>query len=146
MSDNQSADLVVRIPGDLNDIRRIPPLVECFVANNGLASEMVSTLNLVIEELVANTVIYGYDDDTGHPDRAIEIRLRRRDDLVTLRIEDDGKPFDPVQHLAPDMEAELDDREPGGLGIHFVQTLMDTIEYSRVADRNRLTMTKKIIS
>jgi anti-sigma regulatory factor (Ser/Thr protein kinase) len=145
MSDDNGADLVVRIPGDLADIRRVAPLVESFGENNGVAAGLVSMLNLVIEELVANTVIYGYDDGRADPDRSIEIRLSRSGDAITLQIEDDGKAFDPVRHAAPDTEAELEDRDPGGLGIHLVRSLMDTIEYRRVADRNRLTMTKKII-
>lgn len=145
MSERPTGDLVIRIPGDLAEISRLPGLVEDFGARSGIPPGMVAMLNLVLEELVANTVSYGYGEDgNAHPDRAIEIRLIRQDNLVTLTVEDDAKPFDPTRLAAPDTEAALEDREPGGLGIHFVRTVMDTVEYSRVAERNRLTMTKTI--
>jgi serine/threonine-protein kinase RsbW len=145
MSEERPGELVIRIPGDLSEISRLPALVEDFGLRSGLPAALVATLNLVLEELVANTVTYGYyDDGTRHPDRTIEIRLSRHRDTVTLVVEDDAKPFDPTLREAPDTEAALDDRDAGGLGIHFVRTLMDTVEYRRVAARNRLTMTKTI--
>ena len=144
MSDGHGRELVIRIPGDLAEISRLAGLVEEFGSRSGIPTGLVATLNLVLEELVANTVTYGYDDGNVHPDRAIEIRLNRRGNLVTLTLEDNAKPFDPTQRETPDTDAALEERELGGLGIHFVKTLMDTVEYRRVADRNRLTMTKSI--
>lgn len=142
-SEKRESELVVRIPGDLDEITRLPALVEDFAARSGIPPAVAATLNLVLEELVANTVTYGYDDaDDRRRDHSIEIRLARRGDTITLQIEDDAKPFDPLQLEAPDTDAALEERKPGGLGIHFVRTLMDTVEYRRVGDRNRLTMTK----
>jgi serine/threonine-protein kinase RsbW len=143
MSEKRESELVVRIPGDLDEIIRLPALIEDFAARSGIPPAVAATLNLVLEELVANTVTYGYDDaDDRRHDHSIEIRLSRHDDTITLQIEDDAKPFDPLQLDAPDIDAALEEREPGGLGIHFVRTLMDTVEYRRIGDRNRLTMTK----
>jgi serine/threonine-protein kinase RsbW len=143
MSEERESELVVRIPGDLDEITRLPALIEDFAARSGIPPAVAATLNLVLEELVANTVTYGYDDaDDRRRDHSIEIRLSRHGDTITLQIEDDAKPFDPLQLEAPDIDAALEEREPGGLGIHFVRTLMDTVEYRRIGDRNRLTMTK----
>jgi serine/threonine-protein kinase RsbW len=147
MKKRQDDELVLRIPGDLSEIARLPELVDSFGARHGLPAKLLTSLNLVLEELVVNTVSYGYDDpgaDAGRDDRSIEIRLRRDDDLITLQIEDDGKAFDPTVLDEPDTDAAIEERDAGGLGIHFVRTLMDTVEYRRVGDRNRLTMTKKI--
>jgi serine/threonine-protein kinase RsbW len=139
------AELVVRLAGDLAEIARLPALVDDFAERSGLPAGLAATLNLVLEELVANIVMYGYDDDGAAPtERAIEIRLSRVSDVITLQVEDDAKPFDPLQRDPPDTDAALDDREPGGLGIHFVRTLMDTVEYHRAGGRNRMTMTKNI--
>jgi serine/threonine-protein kinase RsbW len=151
MKKRQDGELVLRIPGDLSEIARLPELVDSFGARHGLPVKLLTSLNLVLEELVVNTVSYGYEDpaadpgaDAGRDDRSIEIRLRRDDDLITLQIEDDGKAFDPTALDEPDTDAGIEERDAGGLGIHFVRTLMDTVEYRRVGDRNRLTMTKKI--
>ena len=137
--------MAVQLAADLAEISRLCEFVEDFAERSGLSPGLAATLNLVIEELVANTVMYGYDDGDRRPDRAIEIRMSRHGDLVTLELEDDARPFDPLQLPAPDTDAPLEDREPGGLGIHFVRTLMDTVEYRRVGGRNRLTMTKSAL-
>ena len=149
MSRQRSRELVLRIPGDLSEITRLPEVVESFGTQHGLPAKLLTSLNLVLEELVVNTISYGYDDQSAgadRDDRMIEIRLRRDGDLITLQIEDDAKAFDPTQFDEPDTDAALEERDAGGLGIHFVKTLMDTVEYRRVGNCNRLTMTKKIES
>lgn len=53
--------------------------------------------------------------------------------------------FDPTQHAEADIDAELEDRPIGGLGIHLVRTIMDIVEYQRTADDyNRITLTKAL--
>jgi len=99
-------------------------------------------LNLAIEEWVANVINYAYPKGTrGH----IELTAKVVDDILTLVIKDHGAPFDPTQHEEVDIEAELDDREIGGLGIHLVKNIMDTMQYERSADGyNILTLTKNL--
>jgi serine/threonine-protein kinase RsbW len=46
---------------------------------------------------------------------------------VTLTVEDDGPPFDPLAYPQPDLDAELGERLAGGLGIHLVRRLMDDV-------------------
>jgi serine/threonine-protein kinase RsbW len=146
VSAGPNAELVVRLAGDLAEIARLPALLDDFAERGRLPASLGAILNLVLEELVANTVMYGYDDDGAAPaERVIEIRLSRAGNVITLEVEDDAKPFDPLQRAPPDTDAALEDREPGGLGIHFVRSLMDTVEYRRVGGRNRLTMTKNAL-
>jgi anti-sigma regulatory factor (Ser/Thr protein kinase) len=133
--------LSVRITNDLSELERLAGLVEEFGERNGLATKVVFNLNLVLDELVTNTVSYGYDDPGPH---AIDVTLKCEDGLLTLVIEDDARAFDPLQAPEPDLAASLDDRRVGGLGVHLVRTLMDTVDYDRLANRNRLVMTKRI--
>jgi serine/threonine-protein kinase RsbW len=138
-------ELLVSIPADLGEIARLPRLIGDFGARHGWPTKLVGSINLVLEEVVANTISYGYDaGGRSGAEGIIQIRLSWDGDMVTLEVEDDGVPFDPTQRAAPDTNAVLEERAPGGLGIHFVRTLMDTVEYRRAGDRNRLTMTKHI--
>lgn len=60
-----------------------------------------------------------------------------------LRVEDDGIAFDPTQQApVPDIEAELDDRAIGGLGIHMVRRLTDEQRYTRIDDLNVMEIAK----
>ena len=99
-------------------------------------------LNLVLEELVTNIIFYGYEDKDEHE---IRINLSYKNNTIKVQIEDDGRQFDPLQAPEPDTEKSIEERKIGGLGIHFVRTIMDDVNYLRLGNKNRLTMTKHII-
>jgi anti-sigma regulatory factor (Ser/Thr protein kinase) len=60
--------------------------------------------------------------------------------LLTAEIEDDGQPFDPCAAGPVDVEAPLEERRVGGLGIHIVRNLCTDVGYARIDGRNRLVM------
>jgi sigma-B regulation protein RsbU (phosphoserine phosphatase) len=59
-------------------------------------------------------------------------------------ISDDGIPFDPTGHEEVDTSLSAEERDIGGLGIHLVRNLMDSINYERVNDQNVFTLKKKL--
>ena len=97
-------------------------------------------VNLALEELVTNTISYGFADGSEH---SITISLHVDGPDLHVRMEDDAKAFNPLESEGPDLDASLADRPIGGLGIHFVRTKMDDIRYERVGARNVLTMRKR---
>ena len=75
----------------------------------------------------------------------MELTAKVNDGLMTLVVKDHGIPFDPTQHEDADVEAELEDRPIGGLGIYLVKNIMDSMDYERSADGyNIVTLTKKL--
>jgi anti-sigma regulatory factor (Ser/Thr protein kinase) len=75
----------------------------------------------------------------------VELTAKVSEGILTLVIKDHGAPFDPTQHADVDVEAELSERQIGGLGIHLVKAIMDTVNYERSADGyNVLTLTKEL--
>jgi phosphoserine phosphatase RsbU/P len=95
-------------------------------------------MRLVLEELMVNTVEYGYPD--GRPGR-IRILLQPQPDAVAVELIDDGGPFDPLQSATPDLTGDLADREQvGGLGIHLARTMASEMRYTRDADGNHLLL------
>ena len=102
----------------------------------------MKTLNLAAEECVANVINYAYPKGIrGHVELTAEIAGGQ----LTLTVKDHGVAFDPTGHQDIDVEAGLDDRPIGGLGIHLVKTIMDTMTYQRTVDGyNVLTLTKQI--
>ena len=71
------------------------------------------------------------------------MRIIREGDTFTVELEDDARPYNPLEAPEPDLEAEIDDRPIGGLGVHLVRTIMDTVNYRRTHNRNLLIMSKK---
>ena len=98
-------------------------------------------INLVLDELVTNIIDYGFDDTGRHE---IRVTMAVEGGTLTIEVEDDARAFDPLAAAPPDLTLALEDRPVGGLGIHIVRTVMDTVEYQRRDGHNILTMRKTI--
>jgi anti-sigma regulatory factor (Ser/Thr protein kinase) len=95
----------------------------------------------VLEEIITNVISYGYKDGLGHE---ISVRLSWKDPNIKVEVEDDGRPFNPLEAPPPDMVKPLAERNVGGLGIHLVREMMDELEYRRESDKNILVLRTKI--
>jgi sigma-B regulation protein RsbU (phosphoserine phosphatase) len=133
--------LSVMLKNDLSELQRLNQIVTEFADRHGLASELVSRLTLVLEEIITNVISYGYDDGLQHE---ILVRLSWKDPNMKVEVEDDGRPFNPLKAPPPDMGKPLTEMKVGGLGIHFVREKMDELEYRRENDRNLLILKTKI--
>ncbi len=94
---------------------------------------------LAIEELVTNCIEYGYDDAAEH---VIEIDISIANGVLSMMFIDDGHAFNPLAAAAPDPSLEVEERPIGGLGIHMLRKLSDSMEYERRDGTNRVTLTK----
>ena len=84
-------------------------------------------------------ILYAYPEGT---DNVIDIDASVDGKRVTFVISDTGKPFDPTTKEEVDINAEMSQRPIGGLGIHLVRTIMDTVSYERKEEKNILTIIK----
>jgi serine/threonine-protein kinase RsbW len=98
-------------------------------------------VDLVLEELVCNTISYGYAD--GRPGQ-VTVGIWQEGDTLHIRIDDDGDAFNPFDHAEPDTALDIDSRAIGGLGIHFVRKLMDSYAYQRIGQLNRISLVKRV--
>lgn len=94
---------------------------------------------LVMEELCANIIRHGARDG----ETRIEVGFETTEGALTAVIRDDGPPFDPTSAPQVDIEAPLEERIPGGLGIHLVQHFADAVEYRREENHNIVILRKK---
>ena len=127
-----------------NDLSEIPKLhreLESFGQKCSLSSKTLFELNLILEEVFANVVSYAYRDSRRHE---IVVLADLRDGELIIEVEDDGRPFNPLQIPPPDLESPLEQRKIGGLGLHLLRELTNSIEYDRKDDKNRLVVRKKI--
>ena len=139
-----SADrLNFKVANRLSEIAPLAGRVSAFCAERRVSESVAFRINLAIEELLTNTIKYGYADQGAHE---IVIELQQSGDRVTVEIVDDGKPFDLTQVPTPDLDAPVEQRAIGGLGLHFVRTMMDEVRYCRDGSRNRVTLVKRTTS
>ena len=94
-------------------------------------------INLAVDEIFANIARYAYDHDGGTAEVFISV-----DEKAIVRFEDSGKPYNPLEQDAPDLDIPIEERELGGLGIHLVKDAMDTIEYEYTDGKNILILSK----
>jgi anti-sigma regulatory factor (Ser/Thr protein kinase) len=127
------------IKNDLAELDRVSQRMNEFVTRQRLGPQLLHDLDLVLEEVLANIISYGYADGREHE---IRVRLSVHSGEVRIDVEDDGQPFNPLDAPAPDTTKPMAERPVGGLGIHLVRQLMDGLEYKRQGDWNHLTMKK----
>lgn len=141
-ADRVASGVTITLHNDLAELERLAEIVETFGEEAGLAPRLVYSLNLALDELVTNVVSYGYDgtDTRG----CITLDLTVVDGRLTAVLQDDGRPFNPLDRGPPDVDSPLEDRKIGGLGVHFVRTLMDEVRYQRVDGRNCLILAKTL--
>jgi len=101
--------------------------------------ELQSNINIAAEEIFTNIANYAYPSAKGNAVISITVG-----EEAVIRFEDTGKPYNPLEHPAPDLDKPLMERKIGGLGIFLVKNLMDKVEYVRMDDKNLLVLTKKI--
>lgn len=132
----------IAITNDLREITGVAAKIDEFCETNELQPEIAYAVNLAIEELLANTISYGYDDEGSH---RIEILVRLEEQNLMVVVVDDGIAFDPTQSTASENVVSLDEPELGGLGILLINRMMDGVEYQRRADCNIVILTKNIL-
>ena len=98
-------------------------------------------LNLALEEAVVNVMNYAYPSGvTGN----IDIDARANDVRLKFTISDSGSPFDPTAKEEVDTTLSAEERSIGGLGIHLIRQIMDSINYEYVDGKNVLTLRKRL--
>jgi len=128
----------------INRITELPVLVrktEKLAQDWELPVSLILNISLVLEEALANIIYYAFSDNREHK---IRISLSQSNNKLTVRIKDDGIPFDPSAQLQPDITLPAVERPVGGLGIFLISKIMDTVHYSREKNLNILTLIKKI--
>lgn len=127
-----------------NDVQEVPQLAE-FVdevcETVGFDASMTMQMNLAIEEAVVNVMEYAYPYGMRG-----EVRISALANDVRLKfiIADDGMPFDPTAQGEVDTTLSADERGIGGLGIHLVRRIMDSINYERINGQNVFTLRKRL--
>ena len=136
-----SEALDLHLANDLAAMADLADAVERFAAAHRLPAKIVNALQVAVDEIVTNAITHGYAPGALG---AIAVRLRHRSDSILLEIEDDGMPFDPLQAPPPNLGLPALERPIGGLGIHFVRSLMDEASYARRDGRNLLKLVKNL--
>ena len=132
----------ITLPNDVQATTELGMFVDEVCENVGFDMSTTFKLNLAIEEAVVNVMSYAYPAGTKGD---VDIDAEADDEQLKFVISDSGTPFDPTQKAEVDTTLSAEERGIGGLGIHLIRQIMDTINYERVDGKNVLTLRKKLI-
>lgn len=115
---------------------------ESAARHSGLSHDDVFAFKLAVDELCTNIIQYGFE---GKEPGLLSLSFEVEADRARLIVRDDGRHFSPDQAQSPDIEADWNEREVGGLGIFFVKELMDSVTYDRTdGNVNRFVLEKRL--
>ncbi|MDQ1265493.1 MAG: serine/threonine-protein kinase RsbW [Bacteroidota bacterium] len=126
---------------DLKELTTLAAKLEEISELFELGAKMTFQINLCLDELITNTISYGYNDKSEH---LINIDFNLDGNKLTIKLIDDGKSFNPLEHEIVSLDTPLEEKPIGGLGIHFVREMTDSLEYTRIDNNNILTLRKTI--
>lgn len=136
----QADVLEISLVNDLREIAGVAARIDDFCSAHGLSPQVGYGVNLAIDEILTNTISYGYDDEEPH---RIELIVRLEEEALAVIIVDDSKAFDLSQAPEPGPETSLEVRLLDGLGLFLVHQVMDDVAYQRIDGCNVVTLTKK---
>ena len=100
----------------------------------------ILTLRLACEEIVMNVTSYAYPEES---DGFLDVDIQKTD-RITIRFEDGGVPFNPLEQKTPNTKLSWKKRRIGGLGIFLLRYKMDDVRYAYEDNKNVLTIEKNI--
>lgn len=102
----------------------------------GLDPGKCTKLALVLEEAFVNICSYAYPGGSGFA----EVAFGTETDLFVVALSDAGAAFNVLSLPEPDTSLGIEERDIGGLGIHFIRKFTDTVHYHREEGKNVLRM------
>ena len=129
--------LQIVVMNDMSLVGGANDQLEAFLQRWDLKADVIFSAALVLEEVVTNIIKYAYADEYVHE---IHIEASMGEEDLVLRITDDGQEFDVLSAAPPDMDKPIEERPPGGLGIHIVRSIARHIEYERAEGKNKLVL------
>ena len=122
---------------DIEEMERVKAFVLSVSHQADLGEILSQKLHLVVEEAVVNVVNYSAAT-------MMSLCAWQEADSLYISLTDDGTPFDPTQYPSPDLTVPGDQRQVGGLGIHYIRTMSNGMAYRREDGKNILTIQIKV--
>ena len=113
-------------------------------ARQGIDPGVLQTVDFAVEELFTNMVKYS-------PMSEAEVRIEMtgiEGGVEVTMIDYDVEPFDMTKASEVDVTLPIEARRPGGLGLHLIRRMLDSIvyEYSGESRQSRITFRKTAVA
>ena len=123
----------ISLTPDAESVKTVAEFLDTTLEAWEIPMKVISKLQIVADEIYSNIVRYSQAKNA-------KVTAVQNGTVLSLRFEDDGKPYDPTTAAEPDITASAEEREIGGLGIFVVRNMMDSMDYRYKDGHNVLTL------
>lgn len=106
----------------------------------GFDQKTADEVALAVDEAATNVLEHAYH---GAPDRVLRVEMDDRGPTFCVNVFDDGESFDPASRPSLDVRQMERDRRTGGLGVHLMERIMDSVTFERRAPLNVCCLVKR---
>jgi serine/threonine-protein kinase RsbW len=128
----------MRFTANFEYLDEIRDFVGDIAQSGGFNEKDVYNIQLATDEAASNIIEHSYE---GVSDGVLEISCGVKKNTITIILTDHGKSFDPSDIPAPNLKADLSERQIGGLGLYLMRKLMNEVHYEADIKNNRNTLT-----
>ena len=127
----------LELEAKIENLDKLTGFVNARLEKGGYSPDFQNEINIAVEEIFMNIVNYAYIPASGMVSVSVSC-----EEKAVIKFEDSGRPYNPLTQPDPELDKPPAEREIGGLGVFFVKKTMDSVEYSRVNDKNILVIAK----
>ncbi|MDF2578205.1 MAG: rsbW [Chlamydiales bacterium] len=128
----------------LEELENIIKFVSELATHAKLPQAEIGHIQVAVEEVFTNIVNHSSilpDDEKVNVTYSFDPQ-----GTTEITLSDSGKAFNPLSFPILDINASAEERSVGGLGIFFMKSLMNDVQYHRIDNRNELKLVKKLNS
>jgi len=136
----------LRVDASSDSLRVISHFVHGIAQRLSLSDKVLFDLEVAVEEAASYIISHAYHGLTSAR-QDIQLLAESRDGFVQMSLTDWGVPLDPANVRPFDINAPIETRIQGGMGLYFIHTLMDRVERvngDEIGDPNTLILIKRI--
>jgi anti-sigma regulatory factor (Ser/Thr protein kinase) len=134
------AALFTWVPSETSFLALVRDLAKKMAELGGFDAATAGRLALAVDEAATNVIEHAYG---GAPDREFEVRFEDRGAEFRVEVIDTGVMVDPRSFPSVDLERYRAERKSGGLGVHLMEKIMDSVTFRRTARRNVCCLVKR---
>lgn len=132
--------LMLRFPSQAAQLQQVRDAVRKVATEQGCCNETADKMVMGVNEACMNIIQHAYgENNTGE----IVLDILNNEQTLVFRLTDFADPVDKQKIKS----RQLDDIRPGGLGVHFIQDVMDEVSFVEPPQGagNVLEMKKRIV-
>ncbi len=130
----------ITLPAKIESIPEITDFINNELKALGCPNKIMAQIDAVTDDIVSNIANYAYGEEEGN----VTVKMRPDDEMVTIVFSDNGRPYNPLAKVDPDITLSAEERPIGGLGILMIKKMMDNIDYRYLNGQNTLIIKKKL--